>query len=162
MNNSVSFPIHIKKSNTDFFFGNLYPIQEEKKVDEVENYEKLTEAFLISYYKGDQQPNLCDMTILFFSHDTSVTIGTETFVGSQYISNKFGEVGIKRLLYKDLNGTSQVLSPMSVLINVNGTCCGQTYWNTFSDVRKFTETFVLKKKSDCEKYYVSNYIFRLS
>lgn len=71
-----------------------------------------------------------------------------------------GSDGISSMRYDNLNGTVIPINEEYMTIQIIGLCQGVTFWNQLTNIREFSETFVLKYNEN-NKITISSYNFRL-
>ncbi len=81
------------------------------------------------------------------------------YIGFNNIINKLCEHGITRIVYDGLSCTYQLLSADSMILQVHGVSRGLSTNGIIIDTKMFTETFIIKYKSD-GRLYISNYMIR--
>jgi hypothetical protein len=81
--------------------------------------------------------------IHLFDRDAKCTMYGVQHEGSHHLVLKHAENGINRILYDRCNYVWQVLDSNSLMVNVTGICQGVTFANSLTELRHFTDTFVV-------------------
>jgi hypothetical protein len=118
----------------------------------------LAKEFVSVYYQGMTNVGLSKLLHMFHP-EAKCTLMNEEFIGEYNILIKFAEAGISKILYDRLSCISQLLNNDSILLNVSGLCSAVTFWNTRTETRYFSETFIITRHHS--GYVVTNHIFKL-
>lgn len=81
------------------------------------------------------------------------------YIGAASTLTKLAENGVTRVTHDRLTCVYQVLAHDSLLVQVFGIAQGVTYLGLLTDIKSFSETFVLTYRND-GRLYITNHILK--
>jgi len=135
-----------------------FQISIEKQYIVSANPSEISREFCNLYYTFVVTKGLTSV-LHMFDPNVSCNLNGIEFNGMHNVLVKFAEAGIARLNYDRITCVYQTLTNDTLLIQVTGICQGITHYNTFTEWRAFSETFVMKCYAG-NKGSVVNYLFK--
>jgi len=118
-------------------------------------YRQIVDDFVKLYYQT-YDINLNELGKFFFNNCLILFLDEELIGFNNYLL-KLNQYGINKFTHYNLKINAQPVSDNIILINVSGIISANNYHIT----NKFTETILLTKNLDDNKFYISNLILRL-
>ena len=98
------------------------------------SHKEIGQEFCKYYYNAFASNGINGIANLYHP-EALITFLEEECVGSVAFSQKLNNLGLTRLLFNNLVGTTQPHNNDTVIISVSGDCCAHTnHWGKFSDV----------------------------
>lgn len=95
-----------------------------------------------------------------FEPDANCSYGGQECIGMYGIMTMLGSEGIASMRYDNLKGSVIPINKEYMTVQIIGLCQGVTFWKELTNVREFSETFVLKYNEN-NNITISGYNFRL-
>jgi len=127
--------------------------------NEVNSYDfkRISQEFCDTYYKGMSLTGLSKLLYLFHSQ-CKCTFITDEVIGEHNILIKLAENNVSRVLYDKLTGNVHPVDNNKIMINITGVWQAMTFQNQYTELKGFSETFVLEIQN--QTAYVINHMFR--
>ena len=91
---------------------------------------------------------------------TAICINNEvTYVGMYDLMSVLSTQGISKFLYNNLHFTPILLDSNNIMIQVTGQIQFMTFWNQLSQIKSFSETFILSFEQT--KLLITKYILKI-
>lgn len=115
------------------------------------------------YYSSIASKGVASVSHIFSPHASCIYDNVEYSSHHELMVILLSE-GVNRIEYDDVSLSYSLIDNNTLLIQSYGVCSGISYDDKTIGTHKFTETFILKHhhdKKEPNKFFVSNYIFKL-